>query len=46
MADRRYCNFCAQEVEPREERMEYATALYCPRCDRRMATLYGEIAIQ
>ncbi len=46
MTDRRFCNACAQDVEPREERSEHAVALYCPQCDRRMATLYGHIVIQ
>lgn len=46
MAERRYCQFCAEDVDPREERTEHAVALYCPQCDRRMATLYGEISIQ
>lgn len=45
MAEMRFCVTCGQDVEPREERTEYAVSIYCPRCERRMATHYGHIML-
>lgn len=45
MAQERYCPRCAETVTCREERGERSTALYCPSCDKHIATHYGEIHI-
>lgn len=45
MAYTRYCRRCAEEVTCREEETEHAVVLFCPECDRRIGTMYGEIAI-
>jgi hypothetical protein len=37
---------CGKDVKCREERGGSALTLYCPRCERRLATLYGHIVVQ
>lgn len=45
MAQQRYCRRCGKDVKCREERTGTAVTLYCPECDRRLATLYGHIVV-
>ena len=45
MPVQRYCPPCAQDVNCREARTEHAVALYCPQCDRRIATNYGDVKL-
>lgn len=46
MAEKRYCSRCAENVECREEPQGSSLALFCPRCEKRIATTYGHIPIQ
>jgi competence CoiA-like predicted nuclease len=45
MAQERYCRRCAEHVNCREEARERATALFCPNCDKQIATTFGDFKI-
>jgi ribosomal protein L33 len=45
MAQERYCPRCHTNVTCREEPTQHSVRLYCPNCDKRLATLFGEIKI-
>lgn len=42
----RYCQRCAENVKCREEQGEHSTALFCPNCDKKLATHFGHIVLQ
>jgi ribosomal protein L33 len=43
MAIERYCQRCGEHVKCRAEHREHSTTLFCPKCNKRIATLFGEI---
>ncbi len=45
MVHERHCPRCHATVACREERTEYAVRLFCPDCDKQLATHFGEFNI-
>ncbi len=45
MAQERYCPRCLGNVTCREEPTETSTQLFCPRCEKKLATVFGDIKI-